>query len=129
MSLPDNFPDRCESLNEQVLIELYKNCRTEVRCQFLSCILKDGQLLEGLFLPYNVNIFKEEVQLVMSLISQILGLDDDTHINEVISSFLLTIGSIDPESNSAHCFNLDEYLAKVIHTQLVEFPKVRFFRY
>ena len=81
LSLPDNFPDRCESLNERVLIQMYKNCRIEVRCQFLSSILKDGQSLEGLFVPYNVNIFKEEVQLVMSLVSQILGLDDDTHIN------------------------------------------------
>ena len=49
LSLPDNFLDRCECLNEQVLIEMYKNCRTEVRCQFLSSILKDGQSLEGLF--------------------------------------------------------------------------------
>ena len=60
-SPPDNFCDSYESLNEKILIELYKNCRTEVRCQFLSSILKDGQSLEGLFLPYNVNIFKKEV--------------------------------------------------------------------
>ena len=65
----------------------------------------------------------------MSLVSQILGLDDDTHINEVILGFLLSIGYIDLESHSSRCFNLDEYLAEVIHTQLVEFPKVRFFRY
>ena len=95
---------------------MYKICKTEVICQFLSSILKDGQSLEGLFLPYNVNIFKEEVQLVMSLVSQILGLDDDTHINEVILGFLLSIGSIDPKSHSTRCFNLDEYLAEVIHT-------------
>ena len=108
---------------------MYKNCRIEVRCQFLSSILKDGQLLQDLFLPYNVNIFKEEVQLVMSLVSQILALEDDTHINEVILGFLLSVSSIDPKSHSTRCFNLDEYQAEVIHTQLVEFPKVRFFRY
>ena len=100
LSFPDNFPISCESLNYQVLIELYKNCRTEIRGQFLSSILKDGQLLEGLFLPYNVNIFKEEVQLVMSLVSQVLGLDNDTHINEFILCFLLSIGSNDHESLS-----------------------------
>ena len=66
LSPPDSFPDSYESLNEKFLIELYKNCRTEVRCHFLSSILKDGQSLEGLFLPYNVNIFKEEVQLVVT---------------------------------------------------------------
>ena len=65
----------------------------------------------------------------MSLVSQVLGLDDDTHINEVILGFLLSIGSTDHESHLVRCFNLDEYLAEVRHTQLIEFPKVRFFRY
>ena len=64
----------------------------------------------------------------MSLVSQILGLDNDNQINEVILGLLLSVGSFDPESHSTRCFNLDEYLAEVIHTQLVEFPKVRFFR-
>ena len=87
LSLPDSFLVNPESFNEQVLIELYKNCKTKVRCQFFSSILKVGQLLEGLFLPYNVNIFKDEVQLVMSIVSQVLGLDDDKHVNEVILVF------------------------------------------
>ena len=50
LSLPNSFPVNPESFNEKVLIELYKNCKTEVRCQFLSSILKLGQSLEGLFL-------------------------------------------------------------------------------
>ena len=56
--------------------------------------------------------------MVMSLVSQILGLDNDIHINEVVLGFLLSISSIDPESHSIHCFNLDEYPAEVIHVQL-----------
>ena len=56
LNLPDNFPDNRESLNESVSVEMYKSCKTEVRSQFLSSILKDGQSLEGIFLPYNVNI-------------------------------------------------------------------------
>ena len=63
------------------------------------------------------------------MISQVLGLADDKNVNEVILGFLLSIGSTNHESNSIHCFSLDEFLAEVIHTQLVEFPKVRFFRY
>ena len=105
---------------------MYKNCKTKVRCQFLSSILKRGQSLEGLFQPYNVNIFKKEVHLVMSLVSQILGLDDDIHISEVVLGFLLRISSIEPESHLIYCFNMDEYLDEFIHVQLVEFPKVRF---
>ena len=65
----------------------------------------------------------------MSLVSQILGLDDDIHISKVVLGFLLSISSIDLESHLIRCLNLDEYLAEVIHVQLVEFHKVRFFRY
>ena len=116
LSLPDNFPVNPESFNEQVLIELYKNCETEIRCQFLSSILKVVQLLEGLFFPYNVSIFIDEVQLVMSMVSQVLGLDNDRHASKVILGFLLSIGSTDPESNLVRCFNFDELLAETIHT-------------
>ena len=61
INLPDNFPDNCESLNEPVLVKMYKSCKTEVRCQFISSILKDGESLEGIFLSYNVNIFNKDV--------------------------------------------------------------------
>ena len=39
------------------------------------------------------------------------------------------MSSISPESHLVHYFSIDEYLAEVIHLQLVEFPKVRFFKY
>ena len=84
VNLPDSFLENCENVNDFVLVEMYKICKTKIRCGFLSSILNEGQSLEGLFLPYNVNIFKKEVQLVMSLVFQILALDDDIHISEVI---------------------------------------------
>ena len=51
LSLPENYPVNRESINESVLTEFYKNCETENRCHFLSSILKEGQSLDGLFLP------------------------------------------------------------------------------
>ena len=89
LNLPDSYPDSREPVNELILIELYKSCGTEVRCKFISNILKEGQSLDGLFLPYHVHIFKNEVQLVVSLVCQILGLDDDCHVNEVILGFFI----------------------------------------
>ena len=89
LNLPDSFLDNCESVNEFVLVEMYKSCKTEIRCRFLSSILNEGQSLEGLFLPYNIHIFKEEVRLVTSLVCQILGLDDDIHVNEVVLGFFI----------------------------------------
>ena len=69
--------------------------------------------------------------MVVSLVCQILGLDNDIHVNEVVLGFLLKMSSVSLESEShpVHYFSLDEYLAKFIHIQLVEFPKVIFFKY
>ena len=58
-----------------------------------------------------------------------LVLDDDCHVNEVILGFLLKMSSMSAESQSVHVFNFDEYLAKTIHIQLSEFPKVIFFKF
>ena len=61
--------------------------------------------------------------------SEAWGCDNDIHISKVVLGFLLSISLVDPKSHLIHCFNLDEYLAEAIHVQLVEFPKVRFFKY
>ena len=53
----DSYPDQHEPVNESILAELFKSCETEVCCQFLSNILKEGQSLDGLFLPYPPHIF------------------------------------------------------------------------
>ena len=121
MNLPDNYPNSHEPVNDSVLAEVYKNCETEVRCKFLSSSLKNGQSLDGIFLPYPVHIFKDEVQLFVSLVCQVLGLDDDCHVNEVILGFLLKISSLSSKSQSVPVFSLDEYLAEAIHIQLSEF--------
>ena len=91
--------------------------------------MKEGQSLDGLFLPYHVHIFKNEVQLVVSLVCQILGLDHDCHVTKVILGFLLKMISFGSESQSVPVFSLDEYLVEAIHLQLSEFPKVRFFKF
>ena len=115
LNLPDSYPDQREPVNELILAELFRSCETEVRFQFLSNILKEAQSLDGLFLPYPMHIFKNEVQLVVSLVCQILGLDDDCRVSEVILGVLLKISSLGSESQSVPVFILDEYLAKAIH--------------
>ena len=115
LSLPENYPVNRESVNESALAEFFKNCETESRCQFLSTILKEGQSLNGLFLPYPIHILKNEVQLVISLVCQVLGQDDDFQVGDVILGFLLRISSLSSDSESIPVFNLDEYLAESIH--------------
>ena len=97
----------------------------------MSSIINEDQSFKGLFFPYRIHIFKEEVQLFVSLVCQILGLDNDIHVSEVVLGFLLKMSSVSLESEShpVHVFNLDEYLAEAIHIQLVKFSKVIFFKY
>ena len=62
LNLPSNYPDSREPVNESILAEVYRNCETEVHCKFLFSILNKGQSLEGLFFPYHIHVFREEVQ-------------------------------------------------------------------
>ena len=59
INFPDSYPDSRELVNESILAEFNKNCETEIHCLFLSSILKEGQSLNGIFLPYPVHIFKK----------------------------------------------------------------------
>ena len=113
--MPKNYPDSREVINESVLVELYKKSEAETRCKFLSSVLKDGQSVDGVSIPYPMHMFKSEVQLVISLVCQVLGLDEDCHVGEVILGFLLRMNSSVSESQSTPAFSLDEYLAESIH--------------
>ena len=42
LNFPYNYPDSGESVNESVLAEVYRGCKTEIRCEFLSSILNEG---------------------------------------------------------------------------------------
>ena len=48
LNFPDNYPDSGESINDSILAEVYRSCKTEVQCKLLSIILNEGQSLEGL---------------------------------------------------------------------------------
>ena len=73
--------------------------------------------------------FREEDQLVLSILSQLLGYDDDKPMTEVMTGFLLKTNLLETETNQVYFFGFDELLATTIHFQLADFPKLRHFRY
>jgi hypothetical protein len=77
LSIPESFSTIYEPFNEEKLIRVYRECPSEVRDLFLQTIIKPEHFSEGLSLPMNVNIMVIEVQWVCSLLSQVLGLDND----------------------------------------------------
>lgn len=67
----------------------FKELSPEQKVEFLSKFLKVDQTIEGIFLPYSINIFNDSFQPLFSLMSQILGLDDDRQVSEVMLGFLV----------------------------------------
>jgi hypothetical protein len=75
----------------------------------------------------NVDIMVIEVQWVFSLLSQILGLDNEKYVVKVMLSFLLTFFKSEP-GLPIH-INFDQFLVDTTHKQLVNFHSLRHFRY
>ena len=78
-------------------------------------------------MPLNVNLMVIEVQWVYSLLSQVLGLDNDKYVLEFMLGFLLTF--FKSEFGLSVIINFDKFLADTIHKQLVNFHSLRHFRY
>ena len=78
-----------EQFNEEDCSRIYKDTNAEKKVQFLSKILKPEQSIHETPLPYDVKIFQSTIQVVFSLLSQILGYDYDELVDEVILGFLL----------------------------------------
>ena len=78
------------------------------------------------------SLFNEETQFVISLISQFLGLDTDRYVTELLKSFFFKVNTSSLElSQSVQLvfFKYDEFLAEIIHSHLVDFHKMRHFRF
>ena len=86
-------------------------------------------MVERLAFPVDVRLFREEVQLVLSILSQILGYDDDKSMTEVMIGFMLKTNLPEPKTNQVYCFGFDEFLATAIHFKLAYFLKLIHFRY
>ena len=111
------------------MAQAYMEFMSEIKNSFLTEIPKVGHVVESLSFPMDVHLFQEEVQLVLSILSQILVYDDDKSVTEVRIGFLLKMNLLELERNQVCCFGFDEFLATTIHFQLENFLKLRHFRY
>ena len=104
LDIPESFSIVSEPFNEEKLIMIYIECPSEVKDLFLQTIVKPKHLSRSLPLPMNVSIMVIEVQWVCSMLSQILGLDNDKHVVEVMLGFFLTF--FQSELGISVCINL-----------------------
>jgi hypothetical protein len=78
-------------------------------------------------LPMNVNVMVNEIQWAYSILSQILGLDNDKYEVEVMLGFLLTFFQL--ESSESVCISFEGFIDDNVHKQLLNFQSLRHFRY
>jgi hypothetical protein len=108
-----------EPFEEEKLIMVYQECPSEVKNLFLQTIVKPEHYSESLSLPMNVNVMVIEIQWVYSILSHILGLDNDIYVVEVMLGFLLAF--FQSESNKSVCIGFDKFIVDNVHRQLANF--------
>jgi hypothetical protein len=67
--------------------------------------------------PYDISLFSETLQAVFSLLSQILGLEDDRIVTEIMVDIVCLVSQSAKEFN----LNFDQYLVEIIAYQLEHF--------
>lgn len=70
--------------------------------------------------PCQIGNFREEVQAVFSLLSQILGMDHDREVSNVMLSFLVIYHEAE-KSKSANTVAFDQFLGESMHGKFVNF--------
>lgn len=113
LGLSESIAIQSKQFDEEKITKFYRDSTNEVKSQTLYKILKPSESIQDMSFPYDVNIFQDEVQVVFSVLSQILGLDNDKLVIEVMLGFLMSLSQSELESK---CLNFDKFLVEIIHT-------------
>jgi hypothetical protein len=109
------------------MITIYKEFPPEVKTLFLQTIVKPEHHSKSLSLHASVSFMVIKVQWACSLLSQILGLDNDKFVVEVMLGFLLTFFM--SKSGQSVCVSFDKFIFDNMHQHLVNFNSLRHFKY
>lgn len=110
------------------MIDTYKSYDSEKRSQFLKLILKPDTDIQSIEFPCLTNYFKEEVQVIFSLLSQVLGLDHDKEVSKIMLSFLVVYYEAEKSKNMV-IVAFDQFLSESIHEQFINFWHLQKFKY
>jgi hypothetical protein len=93
------------------MIKIYRECLPEVKTLFLQTVVKLEHYSKSLSLPVSISVIIVELQWACSLLSQIIGLDNDKFVVKVMLGFLLIFFL----SGQSVRVNFDEFIAENIH--------------
>ena len=125
--VPTKFINNSKEYNEESKVQYFRESTVEKKQYFFKiCFKPDVQLYNQPF-PVDANLFNEETQCVITPMSQFVGLDTYKYVTESRMSLLFTLSTCQVESEESSqsvqspCLKFDEFLAKNIHSQLMNF--------
>lgn len=89
LGLSDEFFLNFIPFSKIAMIDSYKSYDPKKKEEFLKLILKLESYTQSLKYPCQIGTFRKEVQIVFSLLSQVLGLDHAREVLEVMLDFLM----------------------------------------
>ena len=120
-----------EYFNEEKLIQYFQEETLEYKQSFFTTYFMLYVFLQNQCFPVDFNLFNQETNFVISLMSQFLGIDTDRYVIEMLMSLILNVSKShsEPHSSKSVCLKFDELLAESIHSQLVNFHSTKHFRF
>ena len=96
--VPDEFTLKYKDYNEESIVQCFRESVIEKKHEFFKkCFKPDFELLEQPF-PVDADLFNEETQCTVTLLSQFLGLDTDTYITKPLMSLLFVLSTCPADS-------------------------------
>ena len=127
--IPSDFTQMSNEYNEEYILLFFQESLGERKEFFLKTHLNlESQLSNPLF-PIYFDMFNEETQSMITLASQLLGMDLNQFVTEPLLSLIFTLisgqvasGALSHYSLSA-CLEFDEFLARSVNSQLINFHR------
>ena len=116
LCLPLPTPDVVQ-FSEESSLTIIKALTPDQLYTFLSKMLRPDASLSQHAFPYDRSLFSEPLQGVFSVLSQILGLEDDSKVTEIMVGIICFVSQASEEVN----LQFDQYLADKIAYQLGHF--------
>ena len=122
LSVPEDFSLKSQDYVEESIVQCFREYFVEKKQDFFKKWFKpDVNLLYQPF-PIDSNLFNEETQCTITLLSQFLGLETDKYITDPLISFLFVLSTFPIGSDESiqvvhvSCLKIDDFLAENIHS-------------
>ena len=118
-----NFPQQnIVELFEEIIVHKFRYLSPQDQLAFVNGILKLEIPIQFLNYILKIESFQNLLQLIMSMFSHVMGLENDQGINESFLGFLVAL-------SKSIKFNFPKFIVESMHEQLTNFNTLKSFKY